>query len=157
MQKFLEYGTDEHKSALINSIQGNVLVLSLHVYGCRVVQKAIEVSKADIQVKRYLIFALVHGTHSFNFGYGGQRQTSCRAHFFSLFFRSYLILYADLQAILIKELEGHVMQCVRDQNGNHVIQKCIEQVICTVSASNSRVSGCGFGVLGFSLLMERSP
>lgn len=29
---------------------------------------------------------------------------------------------------LIAELDGHVMRCVRDQNGNHVIQKCIECV-----------------------------
>jgi len=29
---------------------------------------------------------------------------------------------------LVRELDGHVMRCVRDQNGNHVIQKCIECV-----------------------------
>ena len=34
----------------------------------------------------------------------------------------------DQKAILVKELEGHVMKCVKDQNGNHVIQKCIERV-----------------------------
>lgn len=28
----------------------------------------------------------------------------------------------------MQELDGHVMKCVRDQNGNHVIQKCIECV-----------------------------
>ncbi|KAJ0006863.1 hypothetical protein Pint_30795 [Pistacia integerrima] len=28
----------------------------------------------------------------------------------------------------VLELDGHVMRCVRDQNGNHVIQKCIECV-----------------------------
>ena len=27
---------------------------------------------------------------------------------------------------MVAELDGHVMRCVRDQNGNHVIQKCIE-------------------------------
>jgi pumilio RNA-binding family len=27
---------------------------------------------------------------------------------------------------MVEELDGHVMRCVRDQNGNHVIQKCIE-------------------------------
>jgi len=32
----------------------------------------------------------------------------------------------DLQTKMVAELEGHVMRCVRDQNGNHVIQKCIE-------------------------------
>lgn len=26
----------------------------------------------------------------------------------------------------MQELDGNVMRCVRDQNGNHVIQKCIE-------------------------------
>ncbi len=32
------------------------------------------------------------------------------------------------QRSLTAELEGMVMRCVRDQNGNHVIQKCIECV-----------------------------
>lgn len=32
------------------------------------------------------------------------------------------------QSGLISELDGQVMRCVRDQNGNHVIQKCIECV-----------------------------
>ncbi len=29
---------------------------------------------------------------------------------------------------IISELRPHVMRCVKDQNGNHVIQKCIECV-----------------------------
>jgi mRNA-binding protein PUF3 len=29
---------------------------------------------------------------------------------------------------MVKELEHHVLKCVRDQNGNHVIQKAIERV-----------------------------
>ena len=29
---------------------------------------------------------------------------------------------------LIRELDGHVLKCVKDQNGNHVVQKCIECV-----------------------------
>ena len=29
---------------------------------------------------------------------------------------------------MVKELDGNIMRCVRDQNGNHVIQKCIEFV-----------------------------
>lgn len=32
----------------------------------------------------------------------------------------------DQQTKMVAELDGHVMRCVRDQNGNHVIQKCIE-------------------------------
>lgn len=29
---------------------------------------------------------------------------------------------------LVMELDGHVLKCVKDQNGNHVVQKCIECV-----------------------------
>lgn len=29
---------------------------------------------------------------------------------------------------MVTELDGQIMRCVRDQNGNHVIQKCIECV-----------------------------
>ena len=36
------------------------------------------------------------------------------------------VVDADQQTQMVLELEGHVMRCVRDQNGNHVIQKCIE-------------------------------
>ena len=32
------------------------------------------------------------------------------------------------QVEIVKELDGHVLKCVKDQNGNHVVQKCIECV-----------------------------
>lgn len=38
------------------------------------------------------------------------------------------VIELDQQAQMVEELDGHVMRCVRDQNGNHVIQKCIECV-----------------------------
>ena len=38
------------------------------------------------------------------------------------------VLPVELQDSLLSELHGHVMHCVRDQNANHVIQKCIEHV-----------------------------
>lgn len=34
----------------------------------------------------------------------------------------------DQQALMVKELEKDVLKCVRDQNGNHVIQKVIDRV-----------------------------
>lgn len=37
-------------------------------------------------------------------------------------------ILVDQQAILVKELENHVLKCIKDQNGNHVIQKAIERV-----------------------------
>lgn len=34
----------------------------------------------------------------------------------------------ELQQEIVRELDGHVLKCVKDQNGNHVVQKCIECV-----------------------------
>jgi len=34
----------------------------------------------------------------------------------------------EMQVEIVKELDGHVLKCVKDQNGNHVVQKCIECV-----------------------------
>ncbi|KAJ0016851.1 hypothetical protein Pint_10147 [Pistacia integerrima] len=34
----------------------------------------------------------------------------------------------DQKTELVLELDGHVMRCVHDQNGNHVVQKCIKCV-----------------------------
>lgn len=32
------------------------------------------------------------------------------------------------QITIVHELEGSVIKCVKDQNGNHVVQKCVECV-----------------------------
>lgn len=37
-------------------------------------------------------------------------------------------LFSTLQSDIVRELDGHVLKCVKDQNGNHVVQKCIECV-----------------------------
>jgi len=34
----------------------------------------------------------------------------------------------EQQVEIVKELDGHVLKCIKDQNGNHVVQKCIECV-----------------------------
>lgn len=43
-------------------------------------------------------------------------------------FQALDVIEVDQKIELVRELDGHVMRCVRDQNGNHVIQKCIECV-----------------------------
>lgn len=42
------------------------------------------------------------------------------------FFKVLDVIKLDQKVQLVQELDGHVMRCVHDQNGNHVIQKCIE-------------------------------
>ncbi len=39
-----------------------------------------------------------------------------------------IICLCLLQNEMVRELDGHVLKCVKDQNGNHVVQKCIECV-----------------------------
>lgn len=41
---------------------------------------------------------------------------------------NYSTLYPLPQSDIVRELDGHVLKCVKDQNGNHVVQKCIECV-----------------------------
>lgn len=38
------------------------------------------------------------------------------------------VIEHEQKAQLVRELDGNIMRCVRDQNGNHVIQKCIESI-----------------------------
>ncbi|VDL74293.1 unnamed protein product [Nippostrongylus brasiliensis] len=79
-QKFFEYGTPEQKMALGRALKGDVMSLALQMYGCRVIQKALESVDEAIQLD------------------------------------------------ILKELESQVLKCVKDQNGNHVVQKVIEKV-----------------------------
>lgn len=81
VQKLLDFGTDEVKAAIRDTLKGEMVQLSFQMYGCRVVQKALE-GLAD----------------------------------------------PDLPELL-SEFHHNVLSCIHDQNGNHVIQKCIE-VVC---------------------------
>ncbi len=42
VQKFFDFGTNDQKELLANRLQGHVLLLSTHSYGCRVIQKALD-------------------------------------------------------------------------------------------------------------------
>jgi len=66
------------KVALLETMEGHVLELSNHMYGCRVVQKALETMDLALLVP------------------------------------------------VVREFRGSVVECVADQNGNHVVQKCVE-------------------------------
>lgn len=80
IQKFFDKGNAEHRPYITLKLMGNVFFLSQDMYGCRVIQKAIDYAGPDTLV------------------------------------------------MLVQELneEGGVTRCIYNQNGNHVIQKCIE-------------------------------
>lgn len=56
-----------------------------------------------------------------------KRRKQNRPHLF-FWLQALEVVDRAQQSALIAELDGQVMRCVRDQNGNHVIQKCIECV-----------------------------
>ena len=47
IQKFFEFGSAEQKNILASRIRGHVLPLALQMYGCRVIQKALECIDPD--------------------------------------------------------------------------------------------------------------
>ena len=68
----------------------------------------------------------------------------------------------DQKTQLVHELDGHVMRCVRDQNGNHVIQKCIECVPAEkigfiISAFKGQVPGLSTHPYGCRVIQVRPP
>lgn len=67
-------------------MRGHVLALALQMYGCRVIQKALE------------------------------------------------SIPAEQQQEVVRELDGHVLKCVKDQNGNHVVSTKLELIISLFTA-----------------------
>mmetsp|Transcript_5970 Transcript_5970/g.13564 ORF Transcript_5970/g.13564 Transcript_5970/m.13564 type:complete len:875 (-) Transcript_5970:281-2905(-) len=95
VQKLYEFGTDSMKKALKGTLEGNMLLLSLQMYGCRVVQKALE-----------------------------------------------SLDYDDL-CELLQEFDSYVLTCIQDQNGNHVMQKCIEVMSVKAKEAEARTGEAG--------------
>lgn len=54
VQKFFEFGTPEQKQMLAQRIRGHVLQLALQMYGCRIIQKALESVPSELQVDFHL-------------------------------------------------------------------------------------------------------
>lgn len=76
----LQNGSVVHRQKIAKQIKENTLELTLHVYGCRVVQKALEVLEYNEKCE------------------------------------------------MMRNLERHIARCVKDMNGNHVIQKAIREM-----------------------------
>lgn len=74
IQKLFEHGDASQKATLIKKMEHQALFLSSHMYGCRVMQTALEHALPEDRQK------------------------------------------------LVTELDGHIIDCVKSSNANHVIQ-----------------------------------
>lgn len=131
VQKFLDYGTDEQKMRMASLIQGSVKMLSLQVYGCRVIQKAIEVLLPKTCSSHECSGILsIHWRYMASYR-GAKKEDPCsdQAHGVKNHLIRVQVLSLPAKISIVEELKGHVIECINDQNGNHVIQKCIECIV----------------------------
>ena len=59
IQKLLEYGSDDHRRQLTEAMRGHVVELTLQTYGCRVVQKALDL--APMALRESIVTAELKG------------------------------------------------------------------------------------------------
>ncbi|CAL8464526.1 g4061 [Coccomyxa elongata] len=55
---------------------------------------------------------------------------------------------------IVEELKGHVIECINDQNGNHVIQKCIECIVPSDPIADLLEEMAGWG--GSAVVLHRA-
>ncbi|XP_078397662.1 pumilio homolog 2-like isoform X11 [Cetorhinus maximus] len=152
IQKFFEFGSLDQKLALAQRIRGHVLPLALQMYGCRVIQKALESISADQQVINDMVKELdghvLKCVKDQNGNHVVQKCIECvqpqSLQFIIDAFKGQVFVLSThpygcrvIQRILehctpeqtlpiLEELHQHTEQLVQDQYGNYVIQHVLE-------------------------------
>ncbi|XP_078187144.1 pumilio homolog 1 isoform X48 [Callithrix jacchus] len=152
IQKFFEFGSLEQKLALAERIRGHVLSLALQMYGCRVIQKALEFIPSDQQVINEMVRELdghvLKCVKDQNGNHVVQKCIECvqpqslqfiidafKGQVFALSTHPYgcRVIQRILEHCLpdqtlpiLEELHQHTEQLVQDQYGNYVIQHVLE-------------------------------
>ncbi|KAM6221696.1 pumilio homolog 2 isoform 5-T5 [Rhynchocyon petersi] len=152
IQKFFEFGSLDQKLALATRIRGHVLPLALQMYGCRVIQKALESISSDQQVISEMVKELdghvLKCVKDQNGNHVVQKCIECvqpqSLQFVIDAFKGQVFVLSThpygcrvIQRILehctaeqtlpiLEELHQHTEQLVQDQYGNYVIQHVLE-------------------------------
>ncbi|XP_053236868.1 pumilio homolog 2 isoform X15 [Podarcis raffonei] len=152
IQKFFEFGSIDQKLALATRIRGHVLPLALQMYGCRVIQKALESISPDQQVINEMVKELdghvLKCVKDQNGNHVVQKCIECvqpqSLQFIIDAFKGQVFVLSThpygcrvIQRILehctaeqtlpiLEELHQHTEQLVQDQYGNYVIQHVLE-------------------------------
>ncbi|XP_054239686.1 pumilio homolog 2 isoform X5 [Indicator indicator] len=152
IQKFFEFGSLDQKLALATRIRGHVLPLALQMYGCRVIQKALESIAPDQQVINEMVKELdghvLKCVKDQNGNHVVQKCIECvqpqSLQFIIDAFKGQVFVLSThpygcrvIQRILehctaeqtlpiLEELHQHTEQLVQDQYGNYVIQHVLE-------------------------------
>lgn len=105
-QKLLEYASDEQRNLICDSVASDLVNISLNMHGTRAVQKMIDFLATGRQVR-------------FSNGIcAGRSSSSCQTNPHCA---------AQIHSIIVA-LSLHVVVLIKDLNGNHVIQKCLNKL-----------------------------
>ncbi|CCM01317.1 uncharacterized protein FIBRA_03366 [Fibroporia radiculosa] len=105
-QKLLEYSTDDQRNVICESVAQDLVNISLNMHGTRAVQKMIDFLSTRRQA------SLVPARFHYIAYRDGQTDLKYNAQIHSI----------------ILALSLHVVVLIKDLNGNHVIQKCLNKL-----------------------------
>ncbi|XP_047145593.1 pumilio homolog 2 isoform X1 [Hydra vulgaris] len=152
IQKFFEFGSPEQKLLLAQRIKGHVLPLALQMYGCRVIQKALETIPSEIPIHGELVKELdghvLKCVKDQNGNHVVQKCIECidstqlqfiidafQGQVYALSTHPYgcRVIQRILEhctqeqtAPILAELHEHTERLIQDQYGNYVIQHVLE-------------------------------
>ncbi|KAG6857647.1 hypothetical protein H0H87_010216 [Tephrocybe sp. NHM501043] len=106
-QKLLEYSTDEQRNGICDSVAKDLVNISLNMHGTRAVQKMVDFLSTRRQASTPRSF---HPSITLN----DKKQADHRYN-------------AQIHSIIVA-LSLHVVVLIKDLNGNHVIQKCLNKL-----------------------------
>ncbi|ETN40889.1 uncharacterized protein HMPREF1541_05169 [Cyphellophora europaea CBS 101466] len=119
IQQKLETANSDEKDQVFKEIQAEAMQLMTDVFGNYVIQKIFEHGN---QSQKKILADYMKG----RVAYLSMQMYGCR-----VVQKAFEHVLTDQQASMVKELDGpnkHVLKVIRDQNGNHVVQKAIERV-----------------------------
>lgn len=117
-QKLLEYSTDEQRNVICESVASDLVTISLNMHGTRAVQKMIDFLSTQRQAStRFQTLPPLNDALT-------SRTRQCALPMIK---QADLRYDAQIHAIIIA-LSLHVVTLIKDLNGNHVIQKCLNKL-----------------------------
>jgi hypothetical protein len=119
IQTKLENANSDDKEQIFKEIQSNSLQLMTDLFGNYVIQKLFE--HGNQSQKRALADSMRGHVAALSVQMYGCRVVQKALEY----------VLTDQQASIVKELDGpqkHIIKVIKDQNGNHVVQKAIERV-----------------------------
>ncbi|KAL6653550.1 hypothetical protein ACP70R_008474 [Stipagrostis hirtigluma subsp. patula] len=116
IQQAIEVATEQEIIMVFEEIMPHACALSTDIFANHAVQKLLDYGPP--YYRRKLISCL----------FGSVLATSLQMYGCRVIQKAFEIADLDQKVVMAKELSGKVLICSRDQNANHVIQKCIECV-----------------------------